>query len=265
MQFLYYRPNHNRAVKREDVARWGLGYVFDGDDQPPSWAPCNGKTPDGREGKVFCRNNGAGEVPSINMDSQTWRMLPGDREGASVWIGVWNGHKPAPAELARPNTLAGYTCKLLDGHTWVVPLVRQYEEGQYDCALPRLLDFDDDGNPTPGQVIKQYRHLWELTAPIVDDLLATYGLGPEPDPPLTQAQKTNVAVELLQTNYRVSLPELVLLEAIPDDSTISSLCALACDWPELDLRMKADSTNDKDAKKNDSADDGPSTSSGEAA
>lgn len=261
MQFLYYRPVHNRKVTLDDVKRWGLEYAF---DVPPVCAQVAHRTPDGNDGRVFLRSNKDGEAPQINIDKQTWRKLPGERMGEAVWVGMWNEAKPGPRELFKTSGLPGYEYELLDGNTWVIPLVRQYIGDAHECALPRLMDFDEDGNAKDGEVIAKYRHLWELTKPIVDDLLASYELGPEQSEPLTKQQAASTAMELLATNYRVSIAEMTLLEAIANDSTVSGLCAIACDWPELVRRLNAQS-EDEDAKKNDSADDGVSMSSGDAA
>lgn len=256
MQFLYYRPGHNRAVSFDDIKHWGLEYAF---DKQPVSAECQNRTPDGGSGRVFIAGGVQGEVPQMNLDKQTWRKLPGDRMGAPVYVGVWNESKPGPEELAREKQLSGYHYTLADGHDWLVPLVRRYGDDGHTCALPRMLDFDEAGKPIDGQVIAKYRGLWDLTKPIVDDLLATYELAELPEDKLTRSQVIEIAVELLQVNYRVSLPELVVLEAVPNDSTASGLCSLACDWPELTRRIQPDG----DAKKNTLTADGASTSSGE--
>lgn len=261
MQFLYYRPGHSRKVTLDDVKRWGLEYAF---DKPPVCGPCQNRTPDGNSGHVFLRSNSDGEVPQVNLEKQTWRKLPGERMGEAVWVGVWNEAKPGPRELFKAGGLPGYEYELLDGNSWVIPLVRQYAEGGHECTLPRLMDFDDEGNATDGEVIEKYRHLWELTKPVVDDLLAGYGLGPEQESPLTKQRVVQIAVELLATNYRVGIGEMTLLQAIANDSTVNGLCALSCDWPELERRMRAQG-DDEEAKKNDSLDDGLNTSNGDAA
>lgn len=258
MQFLYYRPGHTRSVSFDDVTRWGLGYAFD--KQPFSGA-CQQKTPDGNNGQVFIAAKRDKEIPNMNLDKQTWREMPGDREGAPVYVGMWNDHQPTPSELEKPDGLPGYAYTLLDGHEWSIPLVRRYGDDGHYGTLPRLLDFDDAGNAIDGEVIEKYRHLWELTGPIVDDLLATYDIGPDQETPLTKQQAANTAVNLLATNYRVSIAEVALLGLIPNDATVSGLCALACDWPELLSRLPDDS----EAKKNGLADDGASISSGDAA
>jgi hypothetical protein len=259
MQFLYYRPGHNRSVSFDDIKHWGLEYAF---DKAPVSGQCQGGTPDGGSGQVFIGQRTNGEVPLVNMEKQTWRKLPGDRMGAPVYVGFWNENKPTPEELVRPAILSGYQYTLADGHQWNVPLVRRYGDDGHSCALPRMLDFDDEGKPIDGEVVSKYRGLWDLTKPIVDDLLATYELGELPEVPLTQKQAVEIAVSLLQVNYRVSLPEMVLLEALPNDSTVSGLCSCACDWPELIRRLEVPGDDDE-SKKNLSADDGVSTKSGD--
>lgn len=251
MQFLYYRPGQARQVTLDDVQRWGLGYAF---DRKPHSAPCMNRTPDGGSGYVF-QHQADGEVPQMNIDKQTWRKMPGERLGAPVYVGVWNEAKPGPGELAKPG-LPGYVIRLLDGSEWAIPLVRHYRDDKHSVCLPKLMDFDEEGNPTSGEVVAQYRHLVELTQPVVDDLLAVYGLGPEQEKTLTRQQTAKIAIELLSVNYRVSIAELALLEVIPDDSTVDAICASACDWLELETRLNA---TDNESKKNDSAGDGVST------
>lgn len=229
MQFLYYRPGHTRNVTLDDVNRWGLNYAF---DSPPVPAECMNNTPDGNHGRVFVAS-GFDEVPQVNLEKQTWRKLPGIRDGGDLYVGVWNDDKPTPDELVRNTTLPGYSYSLLDRHDWVVPLVLEYTEEGHECALPRLLDFDDEGNPISGDVVEKYRHLEELTKPIAADLLASYDLGEVPREQLTPQDAADAAFALLQVNYRVSVAEMVLLGAVANDSTVSALCALSCDWPKV--------------------------------
>lgn len=255
MQFLYYRPGHTRKVSFDDIKHWGLEYAF---DKQPVSAECMNRTPDGSNGQVFIAFSRDGEVPQMNLDKQTWRKLPGDRMGAPVYVGYWNEAKPGPEELVRDTMLPGYPYELMDGHVWRVPLVRRYEGEVHCCSLPRLMDFDEDGNPIDGDVMQQYRHLWELTKPVVDDLLLQYGLAEESPQPLGKNDTVKIAVSLLQANYRVSLPELVMLQSLPNDGTVDGLCATACDWPALIRRKNAVD----EAKKNDMTADGVSTSLG---
>lgn len=258
MQFLYYRPGHNRSVSFDDIKHWGLEYAF---DKAPVSGPCQGGTPDGGSGHVFIGSRANGETPLMNLEKQTWRKLPGDRMGNPVYCGFWNENKPTPEELARNPLLPGYPYTLCDGHAWRVPIVRRYVDDTHTCSLPRLMDFDDDGKPIEGEVASKYRHLWELTKPIVDDLLAYCGMAEEPAEKLSKAQTVEAAVTLLQANYRVSLAELVLLEAFHNDATVDGVCGVACDWPVLMCRI--DNASDKEAKKNGTTDDGVSSSSGD--
>lgn len=258
MQFLYFRPNQSRTVKLDDVKAWGLGYAF---DVEPFSAACTNNTPDGSYGQVFVSQAAGREVPRMDMDKQTWRKMPRERDGKPVYVGFWNESPPTPNELRRKEFLPGYQYELLDGNQWTIPLVRRYGADGHGCALPCVIDYDDEGEIIDGPVLQRYAYLWELTKPIVDDLLATYELG-EPADELTAKQIVETAIRLLAANYRVGLAEVRALELLANDGTASGLAALACDWPELMARVGVDA---EDQKKSDSADDAANTTNGDAA
>ncbi len=224
--FLYFRPQHTRPITLADVKAWGLGYAF---ERAPQSGVCQTNTPTGTTGSVFAdpARHGEGQV-KMDMDAQVWRKIP--RSGLpDVYVGYWKESPPQPFDLARANQLSGYTIRLADGNTWLVPTVRYFDEAacQLKSNLPCYLDLDETGRPIPGQVVAAYAQLWELTAPYAEQMLATGDGGPDvSNEDIYQAART-----LLQVNYVMDFVELVQLQLLTTEQLAHNIVALAVDWP----------------------------------
>ena len=229
--FLYYKPKTNKPVTHQDIVDWGLDYAFDSNSVEAM--PVSGNTPDGERGYVFAdpRRMGSAAV-RLDMQAQEWQELPGTDD---LWVGMWRDEPhPGPADLARRVMLPGYEVDL-GADAWQVPLVRRLdtaaEQPQFICALPQVLRCGRDGEFKRSAVQAVHAHLWELTTPIADALLAHY-VDEAPLPDWDDEQVVAPVVTLLATNYVVRRGELSLLGVLEAESLATQSVALvSCDWP----------------------------------
>jgi len=225
--FLYFKPNQQRNVKAEDVKAWGLSYAV---ESPPESRPCQLRTPTGGAGVVFAdpSRHAQGAI-KMDMEAQEWRLMkrPGDCE---IYIGVWKDSPPQPADLARKNQLGGYWVTLADGKQWLCPVVRYFDESaaQLRSNLPSYLDIGDDGELVPGQVLPLHAHLWDITAPYAEQMLADADGG---GPDVSAADISKAARTLLQVNYTVGANEIAAARILTTEQMTHNIVAVAVDWP----------------------------------
>lgn len=205
---------------------WGLGYAFEG---VPLSREIHNKTPSGGAGILFAdpKRQAEGSV-KCDMDAQEWRKMP--RPGQSdIYIGYWKDAPPTPEDLARKNQLGGYSIPLADDKRWNIPLVRMFDEaaGQLKSNLPCYIDLDESGKPVNGQPLAAYAHLWELTAPYAEQMMAE---GEEAED-TTQEDIQNAARTILQVNYLVDWPELAVARVLTNQQMAHNVVAVAVDWP----------------------------------
>ena len=251
--FLYFKPLHARHVTRGDLAQWHLGYAFPRGVQV---GLCQANTPSGAAGTVFGDPQRLGEYGvRMDMAAQQWQKVP----KSDVWVGYWREAKPQPAQLAREPQIPGYAVKLADGQEWQIPLVRRFDTLALASVsnLPCYMECDDDGNWHRGELLQEHAHLWALTQPIADALLANYVEQRENEP--TDAQVFGAAVGLLQANYVVGSGELSLMRAFTNEARTHAAVSAGCDWPTF----VAWAENQKKSAPQPTS-DGSTTSAGEA-
>jgi len=224
--FLYFKPHTTRNVTLAEAAAWGLGYAF---EREPLSCACMANTPTGGAGVVFAdpRRHADGGI-KMDMDAQVWRKMPAAKH-PELYIGYWKDAVPEPVDLARKNQLLGYKVELADGNRWEVPVVRSFDMGAeaLQSNLPSYLDVDDNGNLVPGQVMPLYAHLWELTTPFAEQMLADQYSGPE----VTVEEIRAAACRLLQVNYVVSAAEIAVIHLLTTEQLAHNIVAVAIDWP----------------------------------
>jgi len=224
--FLYFRPSQTRNVSQDDVKAWGLSYAF---ETPPVTCVCHAHTPTGSTGVVFAdpSRHDDGRV-KMDMENQAWRKMkrPGEPD---VFVGYWKDAPPTPLDLARKNQLGGYLVSLADGARWLCPVVRYFDESAVELRtnLPSYLDVDDKGELVPGQVLPLYAHLWNLTAPFAEQMLADDEGGPE----VNKADINKAAQALLQTNYVIGANEIAHGHFLTTEQMTHNIVAIAVDWP----------------------------------
>ena len=215
-------------ISLADLKAWGLGYAFGCD---PEQGLCQGHTPDGNTGTVFHDHARAGDSQlAMDVDNQTWDVCA----DTGCFVGYWNDRRPTPADLARPQQLRGYPAELADGESWIVPLVRNWDDGSraFDCALPVTMKCGPDGKWTRGQVRQVYQRLWDIVTPFADDFAAQLLSGAAAQV-FEDEQVYSTVIELLQATYVVGAGELSLLGALFDNRDIRRLGPIyaACDSP----------------------------------
>lgn len=239
--FLYFRAGDSRPVAPGDLTEWGLGYL---EAKRLACRPSNLGLYGGPAGVVFADAARCGDEAIGVTEGQIWRKLP-DRPGRpELWVGVRADARPKPEELQRSELVPGTRVQLGDGEYWQVPLVRRWdpETERYRNGLPARWDFDGHGRPVRGKPIAKYEHLWDITSRYATNRLAAEEGEAPPDEAPSDEEIVLAAVQLLQANYAIDLPELVLCEALVDGISLGLIPLAATDYfallKHLDERQK---------------------------
>ena len=199
-QFQYFVPGVP-SVNRQKMLAAGLDYV----DEVSGGADIIG--PDNIRGCLF-----GSDMTQLKFDRerQTWVGAPkGDSEKHPYWVG-WDKESPPTVEdLARPNLIPGETIKTVGGHCWQVPKIRNWSASEsseqlpvWSSNLPRMVTIDDHGKPEIGDVVREFRDLFDLSMKVFVKRIS----GEEDS--LTVADLLQFAADVLAMNYRISLFEL---------------------------------------------------------
>jgi len=178
---------------------------------------------------------------AVNRDVQEWMPAPGKR----YWVGVARSDPPKPCELARDEQLPGHPVKLGDGNEWLIPVARRYVTMDGDSgwirALPRSLKVNDEGHWEPGDVIAQYRPLWEEVLR-VQELFQRNARGDRSAlADLDFDTEAALVVLALKANYFVDVVEASLLQLVDTKVFVPVMEALS-DMPgfkELEKKAQA--------------------------
>lgn len=253
--FIYFVSGDDRPVTTEKLKRWGLSYAFTG---PLEHRPVNNHSPSGQPGGVFLEAaRHEGKAAGYYKDQQTWRKLPRVEGRPELWVGYWNDAKPTSDDLLRKETIPGKVIMRLGGEGWSIPTLCELDdEGKGESVLPAPMDYDEDGNLYVGRPIGTMAELWDLVHPVALGLC--FG-GSEGGREPTDQEVQQAAFALITANYVVSMPELVCLGALQNDSSFRNIVIAACRGQWL-LDTLEDLT-----KKNDPQAESTSSSSGGAA
>lgn len=193
---VYYLPGKG-AVSEKNVLDAGLGYAYV--KKLAHVGMSSG--PDGKSGAAFLLAEGSlAPLADAATRRKTWTQIP----NSAAWVGYDPDNRPAPAELARAERIGGHMTRLADGQEWLVPVARELGGGS---ALPRRLSWDG-ASWTPGDVLPQYRRLWEAACRAFDQLLGVEGHG---DMAMLLSEECDLAAQALCCNYRVGPAEISLL------------------------------------------------------
>ena len=233
--FCYFVEGDLKSLDLQTIEGLSLSYAF---DSAPACRESAGKTPSGNRGLFFADSNRLGELmPGYYPDKQTWREMPTVEGQPRLFVGYWNDAKPTPQDLAREKPVDGLMVKLADGNMWQVPEVRNYNEqtNEWECRLPCYLDYDMSGKIKRGLPMAEYSLLWDATAPLGSELFdaEVEGRAPEVD----DQQMADCVAALLQANYAVSFPELVVLGVLTDTGDLAFIVMAACKKDKLLLWM----------------------------
>lgn len=209
MYFQYFLPNRTK-ITRDELHTLGLGYVFDPESVAPQSANLSPRQvtngPGGQHGLVVSLFS---DFCGYYKDQQIWKQ----EVDCDYWVGMFTGDKrPTPETLRRENQITGEWLRLDDGHAWLLPKARHFEEFDGEIIVQRTLPCrmtrDESGQWYAGEVKERYRELWRLATELMQVILdETYATWSEVD---------NLAIQCFQVNYRVSAIELDLL-GIYDD------------------------------------------------
>lgn len=247
--FLYFLADRTSKPSAEELAALGLAYAFD------AAVECREahRGPDGHAGVVLSASDrGLGFFP----DRQTWRRMDrgteGQRDGEnppvspslspSIYLGYSPAALPTPDELARPEPISGHWLKLDDGHHWLAPCARRWEEFEdrllWDYNFPRRLSYQA-GRWAPGEVKPRYARLWELAVAYETAAQAALDEAPEEASGVSFRfdEIDELAIGALQINYRVGPHELDVL-GIYDVAARQQIIRALLDTPTWEQWLK---------------------------
>lgn len=224
---MYFKSGDGRPITKDGIAKLGLAYAF------PAGIEGREVTRglDGKAGYIFADPNRHTESIGYFPDRQTWRKLPKVEGRPELWVGYWNEAKPGPGDLERPNQVPGEMVVTLgDGNQWMVPTLCEFDEADRTgpCELPAPLDYDEHGNLFTGKPTGEYGELWDAIHPVAVGLC--FGSDDE-DSEIklpTMESLRDATFRLLRTNYVVSVPELVVLGCLRNDTTYRTIVMASC-------------------------------------
>jgi len=199
-QFQYFMPGAS-AVNQQRMADVGLGYL------PAVSGGADIIGPEQIRGRLFAKNM---ELVRFDREHQTWIGAPkGDADSHPYWVGWDKESPPAPEDLARANMLAGDTITTVGGHRWQVPKIRDWFPAEsteqlpaWSTRLPRMVTVDDYGKPAFGEVVRDFRGLFDLSMRVFIRRISGEESG------LSNADMLQFAADVLAMNYHISLFEL---------------------------------------------------------
>lgn len=239
-EFLYYLPGKDRNTGLVAIRAAGLGYAF---DRQPTVGRVENFPPGGGPPGVVLADGDAVQVVAVQPDRQRWRKAP----GAEHWVGMFtDAEPPGPGDLVRASPLPGHAVELADGKEWIVPTARAWSETEgghgWSRALPGMVDLDDDGKWTVGDVEPRYAGLWQIAEQWYDTIAAPTETE-DGDFLIDFGDVQAAAVTALQANYRIGPAGVVLLKLFTTQTAYQVLNALI-DWPTVTRWLK-----DEDEKK----------------
>lgn len=196
-----------------------------------SFSEVIGAGPDGNRGYIASReSSGVGYYPHL----QTWA------DGGDCWVGWYNSSPPGPNDFAVDELIDGHAVRLGDGKEWMIPVARQFPQG---TKLPQTLRLGSSG--LTQVVAPAYVELWEKACRIADIML-----GNADDADVSAESMFRTALQALQVNYVVSLPEVNALGLFTDVAVRGILQAM------IDLPSILEYAKKKEGQGNGSANSG---------
>lgn len=219
---LYFVPDKKAGLSANEIREIGLDYALDGPvhQQTVSDGP-------GGVGVVLAdaRHCDPGRVRYV-ADEQEWLKIP------AGWLGRWKGETMEPSDLIRAKPLDGHFVELADGRQWLCPVARthviQQDKVRWEHALPVCVGMDENRRWSPGEVVPQYRRLWEISLAWWDAKMSATA----PDAEVGDTIRMDfegihtIAAECLAVNYRLGSDEISLLGLFDTDSARKILDAL---------------------------------------
>ena len=220
-QFLYFVEGRD-TMSPAEAERLGLSYAF-----PNGIAHVRCGTGPGSINGVVASPEAdhCGYYP----DSQEWRLYR--FENPKIWVGWRRDKRPGPDDLRKHrDQLPGHEITMADGSTWVVPCALKIGAAGYiHRTVPSTLKLDDSGKWVSGDVLPQYRRLWEIANKWFDHWLNASQQGQSS---LSAMDAVDMCCEALSVNYRVTRAECAALGLFDDQqNTLTAILGAVIDWP----------------------------------
>ena len=225
---IYFWSKHD-TVKVGDLAGLGLAEVFAGRGIERR-ASENG--PMGA-GVVFRPTAPAGrEWPTLGVWPASEKRVEADQEWRAVregelWVGMYRQFRPEPADLAKPEQIAGHQVLLGDGAAWQIPVARAFPVG---TCLPQRMQIGADGKWVSGEVLERFgafsaraQAWWEAFAEADAKGEAFYYRG---------SDWGDLASMALGANYAVT-PHGIDVLGLLTSSTVREVVEATVDWPTV--------------------------------
>lgn len=213
MSFVYFLPGR-RGVDQSDLSRLGLDKILD----RPHGSAAVANTPSGGPGFTVVDRSTPITLARIFPDLQIWKAAPKVDGVVPYYVGYHKENKPTPTDLERPRVIDGDLVVDLDGEIWTAPQLREWRVGEdplspFSCSptVPRVCDLNEDGDVILGDVVPEYREIWEKSWSVASALWPDHV---DTGSKMSDSDAIKFAGDLLGVNYRVSFLELALLKSI---------------------------------------------------
>lgn len=220
---VYYLPKA-ASVNRDKIKKAGLAHILpEGQSTPEFTNTQNG--PDGGVGVIFAFS-GADKVNlQKTVEHIKWKQIP----KTECYFGFDEENPPGPKDLQRKKLKDSYPVKLSDGNEWKVAIIRKVDGG---TELEKNLEHNGEEWVAAG-LQRQYVDMFERAGKVWDQFITPLMDQEEDesgdDIEITVEDGWDLAVDALALNYRISFPEITLLNLF-DTSTASQAALASIDW-----------------------------------
>lgn len=213
--FYYFIPDE-KSINRELLSKYGLEHIVDRTDSIPYREIIRGI--DGMRGTILgCGRNFTDPTQLRFQDVPKWTQFSKQHSEHRAYLGYDPDKLPTPAELERKSMLPGKPLKDELNRTWQLPTAHKVLHG---TQLPRRIDEDEDGEYIYGEVVSQYRKLWDLVEQYMQACVGAAEQAKEDDATefsFTFGNALDFCVAAFSANYRVSRKELLVMEVLNTD------------------------------------------------
>lgn len=220
-QFLYFVEGRD-TLSPADAERLGLSYAF-----PNGIAHVRCGTGPGSINGVVA--SAEADHCGFYPDAQEWRIYR--FEGPKIWVGWRRDKRPRPNDLSKHRErLAGHQVRMADGSEWLVPCALSVgSNGYMRRTVPSTLKLNEEGQWISGDVLPEYRRLWEIANKWFDHWVNASQQGQSL---LSASEAVDMCCEALAVNYRVTRAECATLGLFDDQQNVlTEILGAVIDWP----------------------------------
>ena len=214
--FLYYVSGNS---SKDTLTACGLGHIIDA--SMSMTVILNG--PDGSQGHLYVPEDRDGPRDGRYLvNEQTWMDFD------TFWVGYETKKPPLPSDVIRKEFVDGHKVVLKEDWEIIVPLARRYPFG---TELPETLFLSKD-KVLKRKPLKRFAALSVGAESILEKMFIN-GEG------IPYSELWETMLEALGVNYRLSYPEVSILELITTANIVTMADALV-DGPAIREQMQAD-------------------------